>query len=107
MQPLRPRELADWLADPGRAHPLLLDVREPWEFALCHLDGSRLVPMRTVPQVAGEFDASADIVVVCHHGVRSRQVALFLEQQGFTSVFNLEGGVHAWADEVDPSMPTY
>jgi rhodanese-related sulfurtransferase len=114
MQNLRPEELADWLApaaadagdDAGPA-PLLLDVREHWEYALCALAGSVHVPMREIPARLGEFDRSRPIVCVCHHGVRSLQVAMFLEHRGFESVFNLSGGIDAWAREVDRSMATY
>ena len=90
------------------AHPpLLLDVREPWEFDICRVDGSRLIPMRGIPGVLQDLDPDRETVVICHHGIRSRQVALFLEHQGFTQVINMEGGVAAWARDVDPDMPTY
>jgi rhodanese-related sulfurtransferase len=100
-------ELAGWLADAGRSKPVLLDVREPWEHQTCRIEGSLLVPMGEVPARAGELDPDADIVVICHHGGRSMQVALFLGKQGFARVHNLAGGVDAWARSVDPSMPTY
>ena len=91
----------------GSAAPMLLDVRESWEFELCHIPGSRLVPMSELPGVLAELDREAPIVVVCHHGVRSYQAALFLEQAGFRRVSNLTGGVDAWADTVDRAMPRY
>ncbi|MGD8571262.1 MAG: rhodanese-like domain-containing protein [Gammaproteobacteria bacterium] len=87
--------------------PLLLDVREPWEFAICHIDGSRLIPMREIPNAVGELDEEQEIVVICHTGVRSLQVCYFLQHEGFSNVSNLSGGVHAWATTVDPQMPTY
>jgi rhodanese-related sulfurtransferase len=87
--------------------PLLLDVREPWEFDKARIHGSRLVPMRAVPQHLQEFDPAAEIVVICHHGIRSRMVGRFLESQGFSNIINLNGGVAAWAAEVDRQMPTY
>lgn len=99
--------LAEWLADPAREKPLLLDVREPWEFERCAIAGAEPMPMGTVPLRAGELDQARDIVCVCHHGGRSMQVAMFLAQRGFTKLHNLSGGVHAWALEVDRSMPTY
>lgn len=107
MEQLTPDQLAQWLADPGRPHPTLLDVREPWEFELCRIDGARPMPMSTVPNRLGELDPAADIVVICHHGARSFQVAMFLEQQGFSHLHNLSGGVAAWAQSVDSTMPTY
>lgn len=87
--------------------PLLLDVREPWEFEKCHLAGSLLVPMRQIPYALEELDQNQEIVVICHHGIRSRQVAYYLEQNGFDKVINLEGGVEAWAQDVDPTMKRY
>jgi rhodanese-related sulfurtransferase len=107
MQTLTPAQLASWLNDPQRSPPALLDVREPWEFELCHIPGSRLVPMATVPARVAELDADQPWVVICHHGARSAQVTYFLMQQGFGQVFNLSGGVAAWAAAVDPSMPQY
>lgn len=107
MQNLRASELADWLADTQRQSPVLLDVREDWEVDLCSLPGSKHLPMQRVPACLDEFDPNGDLVVICHHGMRSMQVAMFLERQGFQSVFNLTGGVAAWADEVDSSMRRY
>jgi rhodanese-related sulfurtransferase len=87
--------------------PLLLDVREPWEFAICRIEGSRLLPMGRVVASLGELDPERETVVICHHGIRSQQVAYFLERQGFARVINLQGGVDAWAREVDREMATY
>jgi rhodanese-related sulfurtransferase len=107
MQQLTAPEVAAWLADSARPAPLLLDVREPWEFETCHLDGARLMPMNTVPARQQELDPEQPVVCICHHGARSMQVAAFLERQGFQNVTNLTGGMHAWALQVDTSMPTY
>jgi rhodanese-related sulfurtransferase len=107
MKQISPAELAAWMADASRAGPLLLDVREPWEYQTCRIDESRLVPMGEVPARKEELDADADIVVICHHGGRSLQVAMFLEKNGFGKVHNLAGGVDAWARTVDRSMPVY
>lgn len=107
MQQLRAPDLAVWLADADRQPPLLLDVREEWEVEMCSLPGIRHIPMQQVPASLDGLDRGAEIVVICHHGVRSMQVALFLEHQGFSSLYNLIGGVAAWADEVDPSMRRY
>jgi rhodanese-related sulfurtransferase len=93
MQQLLPTQLAEWLADAGRPPPLLLDVREPWEFELCQIAGSQHMPMHLVPVRCQELDTERDIVVICHHGARSMQVAMFLENRGFASVHNLSGGV--------------
>ena len=87
--------------------PLLLDVREPWEFAQCHIEGSVLKPMREIPARLGELDPQQEIVVICHHGIRSRQVAYYLQHAGFERVINLAGGVESWARHVDPTMRRY
>lgn len=107
MQQIRATELADWLADETRAQPLLLDVREDWEFALCHLPAAQQIPMQQIPARCAELKPADEIVVICHHGMRSLQVAQFLERQGFSALYNLSGGVAAWANEVDPEMHRY
>ena len=107
MQNLTTPELAAWIEDAAREKPVLLDVREPWEFQTCHIDGSLTMPMNTIPGKLSELIAAQPIVCICHHGMRSMQVALFLEQHGFTKVSNLTGGIHAWAQQVDSTMPTY
>jgi len=107
MNHLTAPELAAWLADPARPRPLLLDVRENWEFATCNIDGSTLIPMNTIPARMQELDDDAEIVCICHHGARSMNVAAFLERNGFSHVTNLTGGIHAWAVQVDSAMPKY
>ena len=107
MQHLTAPELAARLADPAQEQPLLLDVRENWEFETCHIAGSTLIPMHLIPVRVSEIDDEREIVCICHHGARSMQVAAFLERNGFSNVTNLTGGVHAWAVQVDPSMPKY
>lgn len=98
MQQISAVQLAEWLADASRPAPLLLDVRQPWEFDTCRIDGAQLLQ---------QWQPTAPIVCICHHGARSLQVAAFLEQHGFSDVHNLAGGVHAWAQQVDPAMATY
>jgi len=107
MKQISPAELAAWLADGGREKPLLLDVREPWEFERAKIAGSRLVPMAEIQQRVAELDPKKQVVAICHHGGRSMQVALFLEKSGFAAVHNLVGGVDAWSRAVDPSVPLY
>ena len=106
MRDISPAELRDHLAS-NNSEPLLLDVREPWEFRICSIDGSQLIPMGQIPSALGDLDPARETVVICHHGIRSRQVAMYLEYQGFRSVINLAGGVAAWARDVDRQMPTY
>jgi len=107
MQSMTAPELAVWLADPSRPQPVLLDVREPWEYQTCRIAGSLSIPMNTVPARLQELDDEVPIVCICHHGARSMSVAAFLERNGFAQVINLTGGVHAWAQQVDGTMPTY
>ena len=107
MTQITPQLLQQWLADTGRKPPVLLDVREPWEYQTCRIEGSTLAPMNTIPALAQELDPDTETVVICHHGARSFQVALFLERNGFSNLYNLLGGVNAWADQVEPTMPRY
>lgn len=86
---------------------LLLDVREPHEFAFARIEGSRHIPLRQLPERADELDKTLDIVVLCHHGMRSQQACLFLEQYGFDRLYNLKGGIDAWSLTCDPSIPRY
>jgi len=85
----------------------LLDVREPWEAALCQLPDAVNIPMGQIPGRLGELPADRTVVCICHHGMRSLQVAHYLESNGMDSVENLTGGVEGWARDVDPEMPRY
>lgn len=96
MQQISASQLAAWLSDTQRPQPLLLDVREPYEFAVGHIAGSTPMPMNSVPAHYMDMARDATTVVICHHGQRSLQVALYLERQGFSNVINLAGGVAAW-----------
>ena len=107
MDQITPQQLKAWLEDGARARPVLVDVREPWEQAICGLPGALQLPMNAVPARTAELDPAADTVVICHHGARSFQVGMFLERRGFARVYNLLGGIDAWAREVDPSMAVY
>lgn len=106
MNQINPQQLKKFL-EATTNPPVILDVREPWEFQTCHIDGSVHVPMGQIPNVYTKFDPNKQVVVICHHGMRSLQVAQFLERAGFQNVVNLVGGIDAWAREVDPNMPTY
>lgn len=85
---------------------LLLDVRNPDEYAICNL-GGKLIPMPVLPAHLHELQPDQQIIVHCHAGGRSRRAVEFLIQNGFKNVFNLKGGITAWAKEIDQSMPTY
>ena len=88
--------------------PLLLDVREPWEYQTASIPNSLLMPMGEVASRAHtELDPDAPIVVMCHHGARSLNVALWLRDQGFSHAQSLAGGIDAWSRSVDPGIPRY
>jgi rhodanese-related sulfurtransferase len=107
IQQLSPQQLKGWLDDASQPAPVLLDVREAWEFDTCHIAQSVTMPMQSVTSRLTELAADQPYVVICHHGGRSQQVAMFLERNGFTRLFNLAGGVDGWARSVDPGMPQY
>jgi adenylyltransferase/sulfurtransferase len=84
----------------------ILDVREPHEYQICNL-GGRLIPLGELPRRAAELDSSREIVAHCRSGMRSADAVEFLRQAGFRKIWNLKGGILAWSDEVDPSVPKY
>ena len=86
---------------------LLIDVREPEEYELAHLEGARLLPLSQFNEWASALDPEMEAVVMCHHGIRSAQVCSYLSRQGFKNLSNLEGGIDRWSCEVDRSVPRY
>ncbi len=99
-------------AEPDGRAPLLLDVREPAEWALCRLPGAILVPLsdlarRGVAALPNGLSANTPLVVYCHHGVRSAQVTAWLLGQGYHDVVSLAGGIDAWSERIDPGTPRY
>ena len=88
-------------------NPLVLDVREDWELQLASIPGVVHVPMNQIPGRLGEFSREAETIVMCHAGGRSMRVAQFLTNQGFTNVANLSGGIAAWSEAVDATVPHY
>jgi len=86
----------------------LLDVREPWEFETARISGAKLMPMGDVPSRAHqELDPDDHIIVMCHHGVRSMNVTVWLRQQGFENAQSMRGGIDAWSRRVDEKVPKY
>lgn len=102
---LSPTELKQWL-DEGR-EIILLDVREDEEVALCSLPGHTHIPMNMLPLRQNELSDGLPIVVYCHHGMRSLYSAMYLAEAGFESLYNLQGGIDAWSQQVDPNTPRY
>ncbi len=85
----------------------LLDCREPMEVEIASIAGAVHIPMSQIPARLEELDLDGEIIVFCHSGIRSQDVAGFLEEQGFTQVLNMLGGIDAWSHEVDPRVPRY
>lgn len=107
-----PERLPAWLeAARAEGEPVLLDVREPaeWQAASVEAPGAELLQMsmQTIPARLNELDPDRPVAILCHHGGRSMQVAMFLARQGFAHVANIAGGIDAWSLQVDPSVPRY
>ena len=110
IEQVRPSQLASWFEAHG-ADAIVLDVREhaelnaasvkPEGFALVH------IPMNEIPGRLGQLDPGRAVAVLCHHGARSMRVAMFLQAQGFDTLANIAGGIDAWSQELDPSVPRY
>lgn len=111
---IRPAAFSTWLTIQD-ATPVVLDVREPWEtetaFVKPLTDAPAFdvmpMPMQSIPQRLGELPQDRPIACLCHHGVRSLQVAAFLQSRGFENVINIAGGIAAWSRELDTSVATY
>ena len=89
---------------------VLIDVREPEEYALARIDGSVLIPMQTVPAELQKLEGMADegdLLILCHHGVRSLQVAAWLQARGIENATSIAGGIDRWSMEIDPAVPRY
>ena len=99
-------EISKILNDEG-IKPIILDVREKWEYDICHIENSVHIPMGQITEKKDDLNHSDVIIVVCHHGVRSRMVAKYLDANGFIDIINLSGGIDAWSNEIDPSMTKY
>jgi rhodanese-related sulfurtransferase len=103
-----PAEVQTQLASDHK--PFLIDVREPQEFAFARLENSELIPMQTVPAELQRLEGMADerdLIVICHHGVRSLQVVAWLRNQGIENCASVAGGIDRWSLEIDPALPRY
>ena len=110
IEQVRPAELPSWIQSHG-ADVIVLDVREPGEVRAASIrpEGFELVhiPMNEIPGRLGQLDPGRAVAVLCHHGARSMRVAMFLQANGFDTVANIAGGIEAWSQELDPSVPRY
>jgi rhodanese-related sulfurtransferase len=104
---ISPEEVARCLAGPGA--PRLIDVREPDEFAICRIAGAELIPLSELASVAAWrlSDRSQELVVYCHHGVRSLRAVQWLRARGWSGARSMAGGIEAWSLRVDPAVPRY
>lgn len=108
MVPLQitPREVKQRLDNGEKLR--LVDVRETFEFRQARIEGSELIPMRTVPQALSTLEGeTAPVIVFCHHGMRSLQIVNWLREQGVESCSSMEGGIDRWSLEIDPAVPRY
>ena len=106
MQRLSPAILKDYLQG-CEIPPLLVDVRESWEYEICQLENSILIPMAQLISRPEQLDPAEEIVLICHHGIRSYKTGLYLKSRNFNRIINLEGGVERWAQEIDLNMARY
>ena len=109
---VRPRDLSAWFAQARAAgQPVVLDVREPAELRAASITAGEFalvtIPMGSIPARLSDLDPAQPIACLCHHGGRSMQVAAFLRSRGYNHVANIAGGIHAWSDELDPSIARY
>jgi rhodanese-related sulfurtransferase len=87
--------------------PVVIDVREQWEYDIAHLEGSVLIPLSSLPTRVDSLDPTLTYALLCHHGMRSEMAGNWMAQHGFTQLINIDGGIDAWSVEVDPSLPRY
>jgi rhodanese-related sulfurtransferase len=85
---------------------LLIDVREPWEYEICRIEGAQLIPIGTIPANLQQLDVDQEVICYCHHGQRSLDVAAWLRGQGIEAQ-SLAGGIDSWSMEIDPTVPRY
>jgi rhodanese-related sulfurtransferase len=105
---LSPQEVQSRLAQGDRL--VMVDVREPEEFAITRIEGAQLISMQSVPSEFQRLESMSDdasLVIVCHHGVRSLQVAAWLRERGLNNCFSLAGGIDRWSREIDPTLARY
>ncbi len=102
---IEPRAVKQRLDGGGKF--LLVDVREPWEHEICRIEGAKLIPMGALAGNLAALEQAEEVVLYCHHGIRSLDAAAWLRAQGVEGVRSLSGGIERWAIEIDPSVPRY
>jgi rhodanese-related sulfurtransferase len=102
---ITPREVKDLLA--GDDKVLFVDVREPWEYDATHIEGSVLIPLGQIPSNLARLENAEQLVLFCHHGMRSLDAAAWLRAQGVEGAKSMSGGIERWSTEIDPSVPRY
>ena len=102
---IAPQELKQKLDQAAKV--LVVDVREPWEAQVCTIEGAKLVPLNTLPANMALFAEAEEIVIYCHHGMRSLNAAAWLRSQGIDGARSLTGGIERWSTEIDPRMARY
>lgn len=106
MRQLSPNQVLELIEQP-QTKPVLIDVREPFEFEICAIEGSRNIPLSQINTVAEELDPEQEYVLICHHGMRSQRAGMIMGAQGFEKLINLVGGIDAWACNIDSIMKRY
>jgi rhodanese-related sulfurtransferase len=86
---------------------LFVDVREPWEYDTTRIEGSKLIPMREIPANLAALESAGDVILFCHHGMRSLDAAAWLRSQGVEGARSMTGGIDRWSTEIDPLIPRY
>jgi rhodanese-related sulfurtransferase len=102
---ITPREVKDLLTRADEV--LFVDVREPWEYQTTHIEGSVLIPLREIASNLARLENAGQLVLFCHHGMRSRDAAAWLRAQGVECARSMTGGIERWSTEIDPSVPRY
>jgi rhodanese-related sulfurtransferase len=102
---ISPREVKELLARDDKV--LFVDVREQWEYDTAHLEGSVLIPLREIPGNLARLENADEIVIFCHHGMRSLDAAAWLRSQGVAGARSMAGGIERWSTEIDPKIPRY
>ena len=86
---------------------LFVDVREPWEYGTTRIEGSKLIPLREIPANLAALESAEDVILFCHHGIRSLDAAAWLRSQGVEAARSMTGGIDRWSTEIDPLVPRY